>query len=132
MQYWLLKTEPETYSFQDLVRAGRDTWDGVKNFQARSHISKMLPGDLAFIYHSGKNRAIVGIARVVSKPYKDPTDSRFLWADVEAVEALPRPVTLAEIKAEPRFQDWELVRISRLSVMPVSEEIWFSILGMGT
>lgn len=130
MQYWLLKTEPETYSFSDLVRLGRDSWDGVRNFQARWHIKAMRPGDLAFIYHSGKSRALVGTARVVSMPYPDPNDSRFLWVDVEAGSQLPRPVTLAEIKADPRFVDWELVRQSRLSVMPVSPDIWAFLLEM--
>lgn len=124
MAYWLLKTEPETYSYQDLVKLGRDSWDGVRNFTARRHISAMKPGDLAFIYHTGKEKAIVGVARVISEPYKDPGESRFLWVDVEPVAKLPRPVTLAEVKADPRFAEWELVRLSRLSVMPVPQELW--------
>jgi predicted RNA-binding protein with PUA-like domain len=128
MNYWLLKTEPDDYSYQDLARAGRDKWDGVRNFQARSHIKAMNPGDMTFIYHTCGKRQIVGLARVVSAPYKDPGDSRFLWIDVEAVKALPRPVSLAEIKAESRFSDWELVRLSRLSVMPVPPHIWAAIL----
>lgn len=130
MSYWLLKTEPDTYSFADLIRLGRDSWDGVRNFQARAHIKAMVPGDMAYIYHSGKPRAIVGTARVISKPYPDPVDSRFLWVDVQAGEELPRPVTLAEIKADPRFAHWELVRQSRLSVMPVPPELWSVIMQM--
>jgi len=131
VNYWLLKTEPETYSFADLVRKGRDTWDGVRSFQARSNIKAMKPGDMVFIYHSGKTKAIVGTARVVSLPYPDPADSRFLWVDVEAGEELPNPVSLAEIKADSRFIDWALVRQSRLSVVPVRPITWTTILEMG-
>ena len=130
MNYWLLKTEPEDYSYRDLAKVGRDTWDGVRNFQARSHIKGMSQGDLAFVYHTGKMRQIVGIARVVSEPYKDPEDSRFLWVDVEALSPLPVPVSLAQVKGDARFADWELVRISRLSVMPVPPGIWAAILEM--
>ncbi|MTI94018.1 MAG: EVE domain-containing protein [Firmicutes bacterium] len=130
MKYWLLKTEPETYSYHDLEVAGSDTWDGVRNFQARANIKKMAPGDQAFIYHTGRQRAIVGIAEVVSEPYPDPGDHRFLWIDVRAVRSLPRPVSLSEIKAEPTFADWELVRLSRLSVMPVPPQFWSQILMM--
>lgn len=130
MNYWLLKTEPETYSFADLVRLGRDSWDGVRNFQARAHIKAMRPGDLAFIYHSGKPRAIVGTARIISQPYPDPGDPRYLWVDVEAGAELPRSVTLAEIKADSRFAHWELVRQSRLSVMPVPPSLWQAIMEM--
>lgn len=124
MAYWLLKTEPETYSYLDLAQLGRDHWDGVRNFTARGHIAAMKPGDLAFIYHTGKERAIVGIARIVSEPYKDPADSRFLWFDLEPVAPLQHPITLAQIKGDSRFAQWELVRLSRLSVMPVPLEIW--------
>lgn len=132
MAYWLLKTEPETYSFEDLVRLGRDHWDGVRNFQARANIKAMRPGDMALIYHSGKTREVVGTAQIISMPYPDPHDHRFLWVDIEAGRKLPRPVTLAEIKADARFTHWELVRQARLSVMPVPLELWDAIIAMAT
>lgn len=126
MAYWLAKTEPDSYSYSDLQRLGRDRWNGVKNFTALKHIKNMRPGDLLFIYHTGKEKAIVGVAEVVSSPYPDPneTDHRFVVADVEPRYTLDRPVTLKEIKAAVAFQQWELVRQSRLSVMPVSQEHW--------
>lgn len=126
MAYWLAKTEPESYSYDDLERLGRDRWNGVKNFTALKHINNMKPGDLIFIYHTGKEKAIVGVAEVVSQPYPDPTetDKRFIVADVEPRYRLDRPVSLAEIKQNPVFDEWELVRQSRLSVMPVTTEYW--------
>lgn len=132
MAYWLMKTEPETFSFADLERLGRDRWDGVRNNTAQIHLRRMQPGDLALIYHSVSERAIVGVARVVSAPYPDPTapDPRYVCVDVVPVQRLARPVGLDEIKVDPFFADWELVRISRLSVMPVSEERFQRILAM--
>ncbi len=132
MHYWLAKTEPETYDYADLERLGRDRWNGVKNFTALRHIRHMEPGDLLFIYHTGKEKAIVGVAQVVSAPYPDPneTDSRFILVDVVPQYRLNKPVTLKEIKALPEFSQWELVRQSRLSVMPVSEEHWQRILSL--
>lgn len=132
MAYWLMKTEAETFSFADLERLGRDKWDGVRNNTAQIHLRQMAPGDLAFIYHSVKERAIVGVARIVSAPYPDPTapDPKYVCVDVVPVQRLPRSVVLDEIKADPAFADWELVRISRLSVMPVSEERWQRVLAM--
>lgn len=126
MAYWLAKTEPESYSYNDLECLGRDSWNGVKNFTALKHINNMKPGDLIFIYHTGKEKAIVGVAEVVSQPYPDPTetDKRFIVADVEPRYRLGRPVSLAEIKQNPVFAAWELVRQSRLSVMPVTAEHW--------
>ncbi len=126
MAYWLAKTEPESYSYADLQQIGRDRWNGVKNFTALKHIKNMSPGDLIFIYHTGKEKAIVGVAEIVSLPYPDPaeTDSRLIVVDVEPRYPLNRPVTLKEIKAAAIFQQWELVRQSRLSVMPVTEEHW--------
>lgn len=126
MAYWLAKTEPESYSYDDLERLGRDRWNGVKNFTALKHISNMKPGDLVFVYHTGKEKAIVGVAGVVSQPYPDPTetDKRFIVADVEPRYRLDRPVSLKEIKQNPVFDEWELVRQSRLSVMPVTPEHW--------
>lgn len=126
MAYWLAKTEPESFSYADLEKLGRDTWNGVKNFAALKHMKNMRPGDLVFIYHTGKEKAIVGVAEVVSPSYPDPneTDSRFIVVDVEPRYRLDRPVTLQEIKANTIFQEWVLVRQSRLSVMPVTEEHW--------
>lgn len=130
MAYWLAKTEPESFSYSDLERLGRDRWNGVKNFAALKHISNMTPGDQIFIYHTGKEKAIVGVAEIVSSPYPDPdeTDERLIVADVEPRYRLSRPVTLKEIKQHSAFQNWELVRQSRLSVMPVTPEHWQLIL----
>lgn len=126
MAYWLAKTEPESFSYADLQQLGHDRWNGVKNFAALKHIKNMKPGDLLFIYHTGKEKAIVGVAEIVSPPYPDPneTDSRFIVVDVEPRYLLSRPVTLKEIKATTAFHSWELVRLSRLSVMPVTQEHW--------
>lgn len=126
MAYWLVKTEPEEYAYDDLERAGTDVWDGVRNPTALKHLRAMRPGDQVFIYHTGRQRAIVGVAEVVSEPYPDPAARapRYVVVDLRAVRRLPRPVTLDEIKASPAFAGWELVRISRLSVMPVTEGRW--------
>ncbi|EGO64425.1 EVE domain-containing protein [Acetonema longum] len=126
MAFWLAKTEPTTFSYDDLERLKKDMWDGVRNFTAAKHIRSMKPGDLIYIYHSGKEKAIVGVAETSSEPYPDPTssDSRFFTVDVIPRYRLKRPITLREIKATPDFADWELVRQSRLSVMPVSENHW--------
>ncbi len=130
MDYWLVKTEPETYGYADLVRLGRDRWNGVKNPVALKNIKAMQPGDEVFVYHTGKEKAIVGVAQVVSQPYPDPElgNPRFVVVDLEPQYPLPRPVTLKEIKANPVFQDWALVRQSRLSVMPVTKEHWDLVL----
>lgn len=130
MSYWLLKTEPESYSYLDLEKLKQDRWNGVRNFTALKHLKQMRPRDLVFIYHTGREKAIVGIAEVVSLPYPDPeeTDSRFVVVDIEARRRLDHPVTLQQIKQNPSFQEWELVRLSRLSVMPVRTEYWDAIL----
>lgn len=124
--YWLLKTEPSTYSFADLEREKRATWDGVANALALKHLRSMKRGDLAFIYHTGDEKQIVGIAEVTSDSYPDPqeNDPKLAVVDLKPRERLPRPVTLAEIKAKPEFRDFELVRMGRLSVMPVSVSRW--------
>lgn len=129
MSYWLAKTEPTTFSYDDLERLKKDMWDGVRNFTAAKHIRSMKPGDLIYIYHSGEEKAIVGVAETVSEPYPDPTssDPRFVTIDVIPRYRLKRPVTLREIKALHDFSNWELVRQSRLSVMPVSENHWLLI-----
>lgn len=128
--YWLAKTEPESFSYADLERLGGDKWNGVRNFVALRHMRNMQPGDLVFIYHTGKEKAIVGIAKVTSLPYPDPEaeDSRYIVVDMAPKEELARPVTLKEIKTSQRFNDWELVTQSRLSVMPVSAENWQRVL----
>lgn len=132
MARWLVKTEPDEYSFEDLVRAGRDVWDGVRNNLALKHIREMKPGDEVFVYHTGKVRAVIGIAKVVSEPYPDPqsTDPKHAVVDLEAVRALNNPVSLAAIKADPAFSEWVLVRNSRLSVMPVPDFLWERIIAM--
>jgi predicted RNA-binding protein with PUA-like domain len=124
--YWLLKSEPSTYSFADLEREKRAVWDGVSNPLALKHLRSMKRGDLAFIYHTGNERQIIGIAEVTSDPYLDPRegDPKLAVVDLKPRERLSRPVTLAEVKARKDFQDFELVRMGRLSVMPVSDSRW--------
>ena len=132
MAYWLLKTEPGEFSWDDLVRAGREPWDGVRNRAAQKHIAAMRPGDLALFYHTGNERRAVGVCRVVSPPYPEPgqDDPSIVVVDVEPVRPLPRPVPLAEVKGDPVFADWALVRQARLSVMPVPEAHWRRVLAM--
>jgi len=131
--HWLLKTEPSTYSFTDLERDKKAVWDGVSNALALKHLRSMKRGDLAFIYHTGDEKQIVGIAEVTSDPYPDPKekDARLVVVDLKPRERLERPVTLAEVKADAEFRDFELVRIGRLSVMPVSESRWKKLVKMG-
>ena len=126
MNRWLLKTEPSTYAWADLVRERLATWDGVANPTALRHLRAMRKGDEAFVYHTGDEKAIVGIARVASDPYSDPklSDPKRVVVDLEPVRALKAPVTLAAVKADKRFADFALVRISRLSVMPVTAAQW--------
>ena len=133
MQYWLIKSEPNTYSWDDFVKLGRDHWDGVRNFQARNNIKAMQEGDLALFYHSVNEKSVIGIAKVVKEHYPDPTteDKRWLVVDFVPVEKLKNPVTLATIKADERLQDMVLVRNSRLSVQPVKKEEFDIIIGLG-
>jgi predicted RNA-binding protein with PUA-like domain len=136
MACWLLKTEPSDYSFADLERDGTTTWDGVRNNAALKHLRAMQPGDLVFVYHTGSERQIVGVAAVQRAAYPDPqaatTDERSAppVVDVRAVRRLPQPVTLADIKADPFFADFALVRQGRLSVVPVSDEQWARLCDM--
>lgn len=127
MAYWLMKTEPGEYSYGNLEQSGRDVWDGVKNFVARKNIKHMTPRDQAFIYHTGKEKSIVGVAEIFSPPYPDPRDGSLYVVEVTPRYRLKRPVSLAEIKKDPEFSGWELVRLPRLSVMPVSPEHWSKI-----
>ncbi len=124
--YWLLKTEPSTYSYADLEREGKAVWDGVSNPVALKHLRAMATGDRCFVYHTGDEKRIVGVARVTRAAYPDPKagDPKLVVVDLAPVERVARPVTLAEVKADPTFADWELVRIGRLSVMPVSADRW--------
>lgn len=124
MPSFLLKTEPSTYSWSDLVREGRTTWDGITNAAALIAIRQMKQGDEAIIYHSGKDKAIVGVAKIVKGAYQDPKrdDPRLAVVEVEPVRALDEPIPLAAIKAVKGLADFQLVRISRLSTMPVSDK----------
>jgi predicted RNA-binding protein with PUA-like domain len=130
MARWLMKSEPSSYSWQDLVRDGSTEWDGVRNNAARLHLRAMKAGDEAFFYHSMDERAVIGIMRIAREGAPDPKDSNWVSVKVEPVRALERPVTLAEIKAEPRLAKMELIRQSRLSVAPVREKEWALVLEM--
>ncbi|MGB9633967.1 MAG: EVE domain-containing protein [Chloroflexaceae bacterium] len=132
MGYWLLKTEPQAYSYADLLREGGTIWDGVTNNVALKHLRTMQPGDQALIYHTGDERRAVGLAEVTSAPYPDPRqdDPRLVVVDVRPLRLLPRPVDLATIKADPFFAEFALVRQGRLSVVPVTPEQWVRLLVM--
>ncbi len=127
MAHWLMKSEPESYSWSDLVRDGGTEWDGVRNNAARLHLKAMKKGDEAFFYHSMSDKAVVGIMRVAREAEPDPKDSDWVSVRVEPVRPL-HPVTLASIKAEPRLAKMELIRQSRLSVAPVRDEEWKIVL----
>ena len=130
---WIVKTEPTTYSYQDLEREKRTVWDGVKNNLALRHIRAMAKGDRVMVYHSGKEKAVVGLAEIVKDPYPDPgsNDPKLVVVDLAAKGAIPRPVTLADIKADKAFEDLALVRMPRLSVMPIDAKLWNKLLAMG-
>ena len=132
MAYWLLKSEPSAYSWDQLVKDKRTSWTGVRNFQAQINLKAMKPGDRAFFYHSGEGKEIVGVAEIVKAAYPDPTDKdgKAVTVDIKAVQPVKQPVTLAAIKADPKFKDFKLVRQSRLSVVPVDKEQWDLILKM--
>ncbi len=129
MAYWLLKTEPGDFSFGDLAREGSTAWTGVKNNQARLHMRAMREGDSALIYHSGKEKAVVGTARVMSNPYPDPRskDAKSVVVDIRSGERLLKPFPLSEMKSSKIFAGFDLLRNSRLSVMPVSTQVWNAI-----
>ena len=130
--YWILKTEPTTYAYTDLEREGTTRWDGVRNNLALKHIRAMCTGDGVLIYHSGKDKALVGEARVAGEPYVDPgaDDPRMYAVDIAAVKGLPNPVPLAAIKADAAFADLGLVRQGRLSVVPASKTQFERLRGM--
>jgi predicted RNA-binding protein with PUA-like domain len=135
MPFWLFKTEPGTWSWDDQVKRGAEgePWNGVRNYAARNNMLAMRPGELGFFYHSVNEKRIVGIVRVSAAAHPDPKDADGKWpcVDVVAVMPLPEPVTLAEIKAEPRLADMALVRQSRLSVQPVTADEWQIVCAMG-
>ena len=126
---WLVKEEPTHYGFDELVKDRKAVWSGVRNALAQKHLRAVQKGDRIFYYHTGDEKAVVGIARALSGPYPDPDDAsgKYVAVDIAPVKRLPRPVTLAEIKADERFRDFALVRIARLSVMPVTDAQWARI-----
>ena len=132
MKYWLLKSEPDAWSWENQVEEGASMWDGVRNYQARNNLKEMKKNDLCFFYHSVTERSIVGIVKVVKEYYPDPTDitGRFVVVDVKATKKLKNPVTLDQIKEHSKLQDIALVKQSRLSVMPLKKTEWDIIIKM--
>lgn len=134
MHYWLVKSEPDAFSWQDQVRNGVEPWTGVRNHTARSNLAAMERGDRSFFYHSNVGKEIVGVVEVVREAYHDPTaepNTPWVCVDMRAVGPMPQPISLTAIKADTRFSDFALVRLSRLSVMPVSAEHWRLICELG-
>jgi predicted RNA-binding protein with PUA-like domain len=135
MAYWLIKSEPDVWSFEQQTKKGAkgEAWTGVRNFTARRHLSEMKKGDRAFFYHSNVGKEIVGIVEVIKEAYPDPTAKGEPWVvvDVKAIEALPKPVTLAAVKAEKKLKDMALVKYGRLSVQPVTDTEWKLVCKMG-
>jgi predicted RNA-binding protein with PUA-like domain len=136
MAYWLMKSEPGSWSWDQQVKKGAkgDAWSGVRNFQAKSNLMKMKRGDRAFFYHSGEEKAVVGVVEIVREHYPDPTakkDEPWMVVDVKAIEPVKQPVTLSAIKAEPKLKSMVLVNNSRLSVQPVTAEEWKLVCKMG-
>jgi predicted RNA-binding protein with PUA-like domain len=133
MNYWLIKSEPSVWSWDQQVKKGVEGWNGVRNHQAANNLRAMRKGDLALFYHSNEGKEIVGIAEIVRESYPDKTDEtgKFVMVDVKAVEPMPKPVTLAQIKATPALKDMALLRLSRLSVQPVKADEWKLIRKMG-
>lgn len=130
MSYWLFKTEPQDYSWANLEEDGRTVWNGVKNPLALKHLRTLQPADQVLIYHSGKERQVVGVAEVMTLPYPDPAlrEPRRVVVDIQAVRSLPKPVTLAQIKQNGNFTGFDLIRLPRLSVIPVSADHWQHLL----
>jgi len=134
MNYWLIKSEPEKYSWEKFNKDGRTFWDGVRNYTARNNLRAMKEGDLVLFYHSNEGKEVVGIAKVVKEWYQDPTidDANWVVVDLSPVEPLKSPVTLAAIKAEPSLKDIQLVRLGRLSVVSLKAEEFDKIVAMGS
>ncbi len=133
MNYWLMKSEPGSWSWEDQLKVDKEGWDGVRNYQAANNMKAMKTGDRAFFYHSVKEKSIVGIVEIVDEYHPDPTDKseRFGMVSVRAVETVPNPVSLADIKSDPRLSELSLLKQSRLSVMPIDAKSWKIICGMG-
>lgn len=129
-QYWLMKSEPDVFSWNDLITRKIAPWDDVRNYQARNNMKAMAVGDQVFFYHSNVGREIVGVMRVVREHYPDPADPRFVLVDVSPVRAFQKPVTLAMVKSHPMLQNIALMKQSRLSVMPITAEEWDVIEGL--
>ncbi len=132
MHYWLMKSEPDVFSYDDLVKKGREHWDGVRNYTARNNLRAMKKGDLALFYHSNIDKAVVGIAKIVKEAYQDPTTEEIQWVcvDVAPVEKLKHPVSLAAIKANPKLAEMKIIKQSRLSVIDVTKEEFDEIVRM--
>lgn len=130
MAYWLFKQEPSSYSYTDLEKDRNTTWDGVKNNLALKHLRTVRKGDKALFYHTGDEKQVVGMMEITSDPYPDRKDKSLTVVDVRPSSRLTKPVTLQQFKGDPAFADWELVRISRLSVMPVPPVLWQKIMKM--
>ncbi len=132
MNYWLFKTEPETYSWADLEREGKTEWTGVRSYEARNNMKKMVPGDVAFIYHSGKEKQIMGIATITALAHPDPTDTTDLWqcVTVAPVRDLGKKITLSDVKNIPACANMVLLKKSRLSVQPVTEKEWNTLVNI--
>jgi predicted RNA-binding protein with PUA-like domain len=133
MAYWLLKTEPEAFSWDDQIARGSEgePWSGVRNHQAKNFIKAMKPGDQAFFYHTSSHREIVGVVDIITEPYPDPTDTAWFAVTTIASAPLQQPVTLAQIKSHPDLAEMALIKQSRLSVQPVTAEEWTVILDLG-
>ena len=134
MNYWLLKSEPSTWSWDDQSKVKKEIWDGVRNYQARNNLMKMKKGDLCFFYHSVNEKKIVGIVEVVNKHYPDPTDitNKFVVVDIKTKKKLKNSVSLKQIKSQKKLSHLALIKQSRLSVMPIDEESWYLINKMAT
>jgi predicted RNA-binding protein with PUA-like domain len=130
MNHWLVKTEPDTFSWDDLVKDKKTVWDGVRNFQARTHLKAMKKGDLVFIYHTGDEKAVIGIGKVVQDGYPEPNDKDWVAVDLAPEKKLKQPVTLAQVKADKKLSDMVLVRASRLSVQPVKADEFDRIIAL--
>ena len=132
MNYWLLKTEPETFSWNDLVRDKKASWDGVRNFQARKNLKEMKKGDQAFIYHTGDEKAVVGISTVIREGYPEAKEPNWIAVDLAPDKALKTPVSLARIKQDKALQQMVLVKVARLSVQPVSKAEFERVIELST
>ena len=133
MSYWLAKSDPDTYGWDDLVRDGKTSWDGVRNYKVRNYIRAMKPGDLVLFYHSGKEKAVVGAMEILSEAYPDATAEEQIWSAIDVAPAwvLKNPVPLSRVKAEPSLRNIHLVRVARLSVMPLEKEDFQTIVSLG-